>query len=524
MIFLKNPMNNVRIGTRLALAFGAILLITIAITAVGHWNVEALRSASHDIATSELQRSLLAQRWASQINLNWVRTSAALHSMDKTYIDQLQQDMALTSKSISEDQKLIESLAQRQQDKKLLAEVAQSRSTYSQARSGLLKKQQAGEAIADSLSRDLQPLADAYLKSVNEVVRQSRDSLEKVQVQADSQAALSQYAAGAGAAIAVIMGMLLAFYTTRSITSPLQRAVDSAHTIQSGDLSLAIEVTGKDEVARLLRALEDMRSSLDGIVRDVVRGAEMVASASGQIAQGNNDLAQRTETQASALEQTAASMEELGSTVSQNSESAQQANQYAQAASAVALQGGEVVAKVVNTMRDINDSSRKIGDIIGVIDGISFQTNILALNAAVEAARAGDLGKGFAVVAAEVHMLAKRSAEAAKEIKTLITASVERVEQGTVLVDQAGSTMKDVVDSILRVTTIMGGISGASKEQHAGVLQIGQAVVHLDQMTQQNAALVEEMAAAAMSLKTQADELLRGVSIFMPRNQFAMAG
>ena len=517
-------MNNFRIGTRLTLAFGAILFITIVIAAIGHWNVGALRKANHDIATTEMQRSLLAQRWASQINLNWVRTAAALRSTDKAYTDQLQQDMSKTSKAISEDQKQLEALALQAQERALMAKVAQTRSTYVASRSALLKRQQSGEVVADAVARDLQPLADAYLMSIEQVASQARESLAQSHNQTDAEAALSQYAAGTATAIAVLAAMVLAIYTSRSITTPLQRAVDSAHTIQSGDLSSEIQVTGKDEVARLLRALEDMRGSLDSIVRDVVRGAEMVATASSQIAQGNHDLAQRTETQASALEQTAASMEELGSTVSQNSESAQQANQYAQAASAVALQGGEVVAKVVNTMRDINDSSRKIGDIIGVIDGISFQTNILALNAAVEAARAGELGKGFAVVAAEVHMLAKRSAEAAKEIKTLITASVERVEQGTVLVDQAGSTMKDVVDSILRVTTIMGGISGASKEQHAGVLQIGQAVVHLDQMTQQNAALVEEMAAAAMSLKTQADELVRGVSIFMPRNQFAMAG
>ena len=300
----------------------------------------------------------------------------------------------------------------------------------------------------------------------------------------------------------------------RSITQPLAQAVGLSRAVAQGDLSGAPLAHGTNEVGQLLGALLQMRGQLTQVVRDVRSGAESVATASVQIAQGNTDLSARTESQASSLEQTAASMEQLSAAVRQNADSAVQANQLAENASAVAMQGGQVVAQVVDTMRDINASSNKIADIIGVIDSIAFQTNILALNAAVEAARAGEQGRGFAVVASEVRSLAGRSAAAAREIKQLIDASVERVEQGSVLVDRAGSTMTDVVSAIRRVTDIVGEISSASREQSQGVGQVGDAVTHLDEVTQQNASLVEEMAAAAGSLETQAQDLVGVVSVF----------
>ena len=313
-----------------------------------------------------------------------------------------------------------------------------------------------------------------------------------------------------GVLFAVLFGLAL----VRGISRSLGQAMAATQAVAQGDLSHPIHVQGQDEVAQLLHALSHMQDNLTRVVATVRQGSESVATASVQIAQGNGDLSGRTEEQASALEETAASMEELSSTVTQNADNARQANQLAQSASTVALQGGEVVSQVVETMRGINDSSKKIADIISVIDGIAFQTNILALNAAVEAARAGEQGRGFAVVATEVRSLAGRSAAAAKEIKTLIQDSVDRVEQGTSLVDRAGATMQEVVASIRRVTDIVGEITAASSEQAQGVSQVGEAITQMDQATQQNAALVEESAAAAESLRSQAQQLVEAVAVF----------
>jgi methyl-accepting chemotaxis protein len=290
-------------------------------------------------------------------------------------------------------------------------------------------------------------------------------------------------------------------------------AASVAQNVAQGDLSLRIDLKSGDTHS-LMAQLNSMQESLSNVVGNVRQGAEGVATASIEIAQGNRDLSARTEHQASALEETAASMEELGSQVKQNADSARQANQLALDASAVAVKGGGIVGEVVETMKGINEASHKISAIISVIDGIAFQTNILALNAAVEAARAGEQGRGFAVVATEVRSLAGRSAQAAKEIKSLISSSVERVDQGTVLVDQAGSTMQEIVSSIRHVTDIMGEIADASNEQSIGVGQVGEAIAQMDEVTQQNAALVEEMAAAAESLKAQAQELVQTVSVF----------
>jgi methyl-accepting chemotaxis protein len=313
--------------------------------------------------------------------------------------------------------------------------------------------------------------------------------------------------------VLLALGVLIARSISRQLGGEPAYASNIAHRISEGDLMVDIRLRDGDK-GSLLHEIKNMRDNLAGIVGRVRRGSESVAEASAEIAAGNSDLSSRTEQQASALEETAASMEQLGSTVKQNADNAKQANQLAQNASSVAIQGGEVVAQVVNTMKGINESSQKIADIISVIDGIAFQTNILALNAAVEAARAGEQGRGFAVVASEVRSLAGRSAAAAKEIKELITASVERVEAGTALVDKAGHTMEEVVSSIRRVTDIVAEISAASVEQSEGVTQIGGAVQNMDQATQQNAALVEEMAAAAESLRGQARELVHAVAVF----------
>ncbi|MDO8284066.1 MAG: methyl-accepting chemotaxis protein [Rhodoferax sp.] len=371
-------------------------------------------------------------------------------------------------------------------------------------------KEEAGRLVREKI----RPLYADTAKYMNALVKIQLD-VSKVEYQA----ATERYGTQRAVAIATLVaGLVFAFWfgvaLMRSIGASLNKAIDVSNAVADGDLTQTITVSGKDEAAQLMQSIAGMQGNLINLVSRVRQGSEGVATASSEIAQGNHDLSARTESQASALEETAASMEELSATVKQNADAAKQANQLASNASTVAIHGGEVVGQVVETMKGINESSRKISDIISVIDGIAFQTNILALNAAVEAARAGEQGRGFAVVASEVRSLAGRSAEAAKEIKSLINASVERVEQGTVLVDKAGTTMTEIVTSIRRVTDIMGEISAASNEQSAGVSQIGEAVQQMDTVTQQNAALVEQMAAAASSLKGQAEELVQVVATF----------
>ena len=364
------------------------------------------------------------------------------------------------------------------------------------------------------LEKDLRPTQRAYQAAITEqMVLQDKRAKEAGERAEESAEALTRDILIAAVA-AILAAIFMAISIIASIVRPLRHAVAVSDQIASGNLSTHISVDSNDETGQLLRSMQQMQKSLANTVSLVRQNAEGVASGSSQIASGNNDLSARTEEQASALEQTAASMEELGSTVQKNAENARAANQLAVNASAVAAQGGEVVSEVIETMKSINASSTKISDIISVIDGIAFQTNILALNAAVEAARAGEQGRGFAVVASEVRSLAQRSADAAKEIKELITASVQRVGQGSVLVDKAGVTMTEVVQAIRSVTEIMGEISAASSEQSAGVNQIGEAVTQMDQATQQNAALVEEMAAAANALNNQAAELVKAVSVF----------
>ena len=310
------------------------------------------------------------------------------------------------------------------------------------------------------------------------------------------------------------MAALIGFWLIRAITRPLNEAVRIAESVAAGDLSQRIDVRSQDETGHLMQAMQDMNSSLVNIVSQVRTGTEAIAVASREIASGNADLSNRTESQASSLEETASSMEQLTSTVKQNAENARQANQLVSSTADVAVKGGQVVGQVVDTMASIKDSSRKIADIIGVIDGIAFQTNILALNAAVEAARAGEQGRGFAVVASEVRNLAQRSAGAAKEIKALIEDSVGKVDAGSKLVDEAGKTMGEIVASVKHVTDIMSEIAAASQEQSAGIEQVNQAVGQMDEVTQQNAALVEEAAAAAESLQDQAGQLAQAVSVF----------
>ncbi|WP_367846859.1 methyl-accepting chemotaxis protein [Rhodoferax sp. WC2427] len=372
------------------------------------------------------------------------------------------------------------------------------------------------EAIA-KMNMECRPLLAALIKASRTYQEFSQKTGEANVASANADYAQARMLLMAASAVAIAAAVLLGFLITRNLVGSLGGepgvAAAVARAVAQGDLSKPITVKPGDSES-LMAQLKAMQDSLSSVVSNVRQSAEGVSTASAEIAQGNNDLSSRTEQQASALEETAASMEELSSTVKQNADSARQANQLAVNASTVAVEGGEVVGQVVDTMKGINDSSKKIADIISVIDGIAFQTNILALNAAVEAARAGEQGRGFAVVASEVRSLAQRSASAAKEIKILIDNSVAQVDKGTALVAKAGSTMTEVVNSIRRVTDIIGEVSSASSEQSQGVAQVGEAITQMDQVTQQNAALVEESAAAANGLSTQAQQLLEAVAVF----------
>ncbi|HZT56751.1 MAG TPA: methyl-accepting chemotaxis protein, partial [Burkholderiaceae bacterium] len=381
--------------------------------------------------------------------------------------------------------------------KEALARLNTARAEYWVTRDKLVEllKARRAEEAKTVLLLELRPKQTAYMGRVDDLIKLQDKLMVASGDEVSRTVATAKTMIGVLLAIAGIFALATAVWIIRSVTQPIAEAMRIARGVADGNLSMVFEANGTSETGLLLGALHEMKTRLAHIVGDVRGNAEGVASASAQISQGNNDLSARTEQQASALQQTAASMEQLGATVRQNADNAKQADQLARGASTVAAQGGEVVAQVVETMKGINDSSKKVADIIGVIDGIAFQTNILALNAAVEAARAGEQGRGFAVVASEVRSLAQRSADAAKEIKTLIAASVERVEQGTSQVDRAGETMREVVASIRRVTDIVAEISAASTEQSSGVAQIGEAVTQMDQATQQNAALVEESAA-----------------------------
>ncbi|WP_198970529.1 methyl-accepting chemotaxis protein [Xylophilus sp. ASV27] len=503
------------VGSRLGLAFGAVLLITALVAAVGIMRIGELQQAGERLAMQEIERQKLVEDVASDVKVNWVRTEAALKAIDRGYMDQLKADMDATSAGIARKLKRVDELVQDATGRAQLAAINAARGVYRDQREAIQQMQRGGEPdLLERVDRDLRPLAERYQKSLETLAAHMAEQVQQGQAQSSAMARSSRWMLAGAATVAVLLGAFLAWITARSVTMPIREGVRVAEGIAQGDLTQPITARSRDETGVFLQALAAMQRQLSGVVGEVRQHAEGVATASAQIAQGNNDLSARTEQQASALEETAASMEQLGSTVRQNADNARQANQLAQNASSVAVKGGDVVTQVVGTMKEINDSSRRIADIIGVIDGIAFQTNILALNAAVEAARAGEQGRGFAVVAAEVRSLAQRSAEAAKEIKGLITASVERVEQGTALVDKAGSTMTEVVTAIRRVTDIMGEISAASVEQSAGVGQVGEAITQMDHATQQNAALVEQSAAAAASLRAQADELVRAVAVF----------
>jgi methyl-accepting chemotaxis protein len=510
--------SNFKISIKLGIIFAILVVMTAVAGGFALLQLSKINANTEEMATNWLPSVQYIGEMQGQINTlrraEYHHVMAVLGEEKSPELDRIN----ASKKKIDEVGKKFELLLSNPEEKQAWDDYTKGLARYYAADAKLLALSDVGPAEAEASAAYLNGESQASFRALFKAM----DAMMALNIQGADAAfsgAQSTYGASrAGVVLMVLLSMALAaglgFWITRQITKPIAFAVKAAEGFAQGDLATALNARGTDEPAQLLHAMESMRTSLAGVVSSVRQGSEGVATASAEIAQGNHDLSARTEQQASALEETAASMEELSSTVKQNADSARQANQLAMTASTVAIKGGEVVGQVVETMKGINESSRKISDIISVIDGIAFQTNILALNAAVEAARAGEQGRGFAVVASEVRSLAGRSADAAKEIKSLINASVERVEHGTSLVDQAGVTMTEVVSSIKRVTDIMGEISAASNEQSLGVSQVGEAVSQMDQTTQQNAALVEQMAAAASSLKSQAQELVQVVSVF----------
>ncbi|MFJ5329021.1 methyl-accepting chemotaxis protein [Pectobacterium versatile] len=514
MIFFKN----IKIGSRLFLGFGLLISLTLTLSSVSYYFMKNIGAEFDEVTEDRMVKVDMLRDIQDVLNTN-VRTlrDIILLPADRTQEKQeLKATIVKTTDTASGIYKKLDGMVNSEHARELFNQLIDIRKQYSLSINKAIGYAMEDEdALATELVfgdiANIQAVYFAKLSEFTELQVSFVDHAKQVTRTYITDALLWMLVLSV---FSTVLGCLTAWSLTRSVTIPLSTALSSAKRISAGDLSGSIDVNSRDETGLLLEEMKEMQAALTRMVIGVRNNAESVATASMQIAQGNADLSSRTEEQASALEETSSTMTQLGMTVKNNADNARQANVLAQNASTVALQGGNVVNDVVGTMKSINESSRSIADIINVIDSIAFQTNILALNAAVEAARAGEQGRGFAVVAGEVRNLAQRSAEAAKEIKNLITASVERVELGSVLVNKAGETMQQVVMSIRQLSDTVSEISSASAEQSTGVEQVGIAVSQMDQTTQQNAALVEESAAAAQSLKEQADQLVREVSVF----------
>ncbi len=513
---LRTLFGNLSIGARLGLGFGAVLALLLALAGLSQYELSRIGGINGTITQETWVKAAaisvvdVTTRANARVNLELIVNA------DPAATDRLFQQIDANRKRIDDALAALRPLMKTADAAARLRTLEEARGRYVKSFQsvGAMLRNGEREAARQRLLQETLPILDSLQDHIIALSRQQSAAMDQAGTESQAVIQEAERLNAALSALALAVGALLAWRVGRSITRPLARAVKAAETVAGGDLGQRIDAGSRDETGRLLHALQDMQEKLAGAVRAIRHGSETISSASGQIAAGNADLSSRTEEQAASLEETAASMEELASTVNQNADNARQANQLAASASEIALRGGAAVSAVVGTMQDISASSHRISEIVSVIDGIAFQTNILALNAAVEAARAGEQGKGFAVVAGEVRALAQRSAQAAREVKALIEDSVGKVSAGARQAEGAGATMQEIVMAVQHVTDIMGEIAAASHEQASGIDQVNRAVAQMDEVTQQNAALVEEAAAAAGSMQDQAGELVRAVGVF----------
>lgn len=508
--------NNLKISTRLWFAFGFTLMITLIMVAISANRLSTIADKNKIILDKNAVGVAYALEITGIIQENGSRTTELFITPDQQTRAKNYLAIDNNKKKITELMESLTKLAQTPQEQAAIETLTKSRKEFVAAFSKVadLIELDQRDAAVNLMGQSVFPALNASISNINALVAIQKKEMENNGTAIKNDISFSLKLMWVSGILALFVSAAFALWITRSITLPLNDAVTIAKRVADGDLTGTIEVNSSDETGELLSALSFMNTSLVTAISQVHISAETISTASGEIAAGNADLSSRTESQASSLEQTASSMEELTSTVRQNADNARQANSLVISASDIAVKGGNVVGQVVSTMNSIKDSSRKIVDIISVIDSIAFQTNILALNAAVEAARAGEQGRGFAVVASEVRSLAQRSASAAKEIKFLIDDSVQKVDLGGKLVDEAGQTMNEIVTSVKHVADIMSEITAASQEQSAGIEQVNLAINHMDEMTQQNAALVEQAAAAAESMQEQAQVLTQAISVF----------